>query len=186
MAGINEELTAEEWKKRYAKEKQKVAELTKMNKKLEEELRRWRNGETVTLDSDIDIVCTPPWLEGEQPQNEDWGRIRISTESNKAQKEIINQLNDTISELENDLEILRTGMHLPENDRVYFGQEATEDASYVHDTLREVLVQGLTILKDWVVSVVSGLVGAVNKLATCIAGATHSPPHSQGYSTLAN
>ena len=120
-----------------------------------------------------------------QPQNEDGGRIRILTESNNAQEEIINQLNDTISELENELEMMRTGIDLPENDRIYFGHEATE-ASYVHDTLREVLVQGLTILKDWAVSVVSGLVGAVNKLATCIASATHSQPHSQGYGTLAN
>ena len=324
MAGINEELTAEEWKKRFAKEKQKVSELTKMNKKLEEELRRWRNGETVTSEEQEQLGLEQPIIlrtsvnstiyrdslgseyskstserdsqtefhddiNGEmltngadykvhamhvdqlnykiarleeelkdlrsgsdvpiedqyptkidnvinedeihpsstqtnpskderarrgilnknpkenqkaqkksvtisqpndnkspiQPQNEDGGRIRILTESNNAQEEIINQLNDTISELENELEMMRAGIDLPENDRIYLGHEATE-ASYVHDTLREVLVQGLTILKDWAVSVVSGLVGAVNKLATCIASATHSQPHSQGYGTLAN
>ena len=348
MAGINEELTAEEWKKRYEKEKKKVAELKKKNNKMEEELRRWRSGDIVSLEEqeqleleetpirasvnstdirwsadskttlerdsqteyhddiygemltnggdykvhemqvnqlnykiaglekelqtwrsgsdvpiedqfhfdidedgetlgdikmpffDIDFVSNeneihpssskqdndtltssptkPRKEEGarrgilnkdskenkkthkksvtigqpndtksqRQPQKEDAGRIKILTESNKAQKETINQLNNTISELENELEIMRSGMDLPDNERIYFGHEATEDASSVHDTLTEVFVQGLTILKEWAVSLVSGLLGAVNKLATCVASATHSQPHSQGYGTLAN
>lgn len=134
----------------------------------------------------IENTCEPINTESpRQPQNGDSGHIEILTKSNKAQKEKIHELNNTISELENELQLLRSGSDLPVPDRIDFGLDASQEANYVHDTLREVGVQGLGILKDWAVSLVTGLVAGVNKLATCVASATHSQ-QSQGYNTFAN
>lgn len=50
---VNEELTAEEWKRRYEREKEKSARLKGKVEKLEAELARWRSGETVNPDEQI-------------------------------------------------------------------------------------------------------------------------------------
>lgn len=50
---VNEELTAEEWKRRYEREKEKSARLKGKVEKLEAELARWRAGETVNPDEQI-------------------------------------------------------------------------------------------------------------------------------------
>lgn len=52
---VNEELTAEEWKRRYEREKEKVVRLKGKVEKLEEELARWRAGETVNPDEQINL-----------------------------------------------------------------------------------------------------------------------------------
>ncbi|XP_076361911.1 kinesin heavy chain-like isoform X2 [Tachypleus tridentatus] len=50
---INEELTAEEWKRRYEKEKERNAKLKIQLERVEAELNRWRNGETVPQDEQL-------------------------------------------------------------------------------------------------------------------------------------
>ncbi|XP_023233599.1 kinesin heavy chain-like [Centruroides sculpturatus] len=50
---VNEELTAEEWKRRYEREKEKVSKLKGQLNSAELELNRWRNGETVPQDEQL-------------------------------------------------------------------------------------------------------------------------------------
>ncbi|XP_055585559.1 kinesin heavy chain [Uranotaenia lowii] len=52
---VNEELTAEEWKRRYEREKEKNGRLKGKVEKLEAELARWRAGETVTAEEQLDL-----------------------------------------------------------------------------------------------------------------------------------
>lgn len=50
---VNEELTAEEWKRRYEKEKDKVGRIKGALAKAEAELSKWRGGETVNPDEQL-------------------------------------------------------------------------------------------------------------------------------------
>merc|ERR1719422_879109 len=56
VVGINEELTAEEWKKRYEKEKAKNGVYKSKIEKLEEELRKWRGGQTVSAEEQFNLA----------------------------------------------------------------------------------------------------------------------------------
>ncbi|KAI7685439.1 Kinesin heavy chain [Sarcoptes scabiei] len=53
---VNEELTAEEWKRRYEREREKVAKLRAQLQRCEQELTRWRGGESVPLEEQSGLV----------------------------------------------------------------------------------------------------------------------------------
>ncbi|XP_033219696.1 kinesin heavy chain [Belonocnema kinseyi] len=56
---VNEELTAEEWKRRYEREKEKAARFKGKVEKLEAELARWRQGETVKPEEQVNLQEGP-------------------------------------------------------------------------------------------------------------------------------
>ena len=56
VVAVNEELTAEEWKKRYEKERDRNGKLKSKIEKLEEELRKWRAGQTVSADEQLNLA----------------------------------------------------------------------------------------------------------------------------------
>lgn len=52
---VNEELTAEEWKRRWEKEREKVARLKGQLNRAEMELERWRQGNFFSSSSKLHI-----------------------------------------------------------------------------------------------------------------------------------
>uniref|UniRef100_A0A8D3AYX7 Kinesin-like protein n=1 Tax=Scophthalmus maximus TaxID=52904 RepID=A0A8D3AYX7_SCOMX len=56
-ASINLELTAEQWKRKFEKEKEKNKTMKETIQRLEAELNRWRNGETDGLSREAPFLC---------------------------------------------------------------------------------------------------------------------------------
>ena len=62
---VNEELTADEWKRRYEKEKERNGKLKGWIQKLETELKSWRSGQAVSSDEQIDMKGSITSIESE-------------------------------------------------------------------------------------------------------------------------
>uniref|UniRef100_A0A7N6BY82 Kinesin-like protein n=1 Tax=Anabas testudineus TaxID=64144 RepID=A0A7N6BY82_ANATE len=95
-ASINLELTAEQWKRKYEKEKEKNKTLKDTIQKLESELNRWRNGEDVpeTEQTTSDMVTRFESVEERPILDNDTTSIvvRISEEERQKYEEEIRKL----------------------------------------------------------------------------------------------
>ncbi|XP_014767912.1 kinesin heavy chain isoform X2 [Octopus bimaculoides] len=60
VVSVNEELTADEWKRRYEKEKEKCTKLKATLARLESELQKWRTGQPVSVDDQVDLKADIP------------------------------------------------------------------------------------------------------------------------------
>lgn len=69
MVCVNEELTAEEWKRRYEKEKEKLARLKGQLARAETELEKWRNGESVSPEEQIKLSNILEQIEMDVPSS---------------------------------------------------------------------------------------------------------------------
>jgi kinesin family protein 5 len=76
IVSVNEELTAEEWKRRFEKEKEKVGRLRGKLEKAEEELERWRRGETVSADEQVSLKEDSAVPTPSEPSNDKLNYIR--------------------------------------------------------------------------------------------------------------
>lgn len=94
-ASVNLELTAEQWKKKYEKEKEKNKTLKEAMLKLEAELNRWRNGENVPETEQLmdDEKLVPDTCD-ETPVNDNNSSIviRISEEERQKYEEEIRKM----------------------------------------------------------------------------------------------
>lgn len=69
---VNLELTAEEWKKKYEKEKEKNKALKSVIQHLELELNRWRSGERQRSGEEAGACASPSW-DGRLALGDSWG-----------------------------------------------------------------------------------------------------------------
>ncbi|XP_047740664.1 kinesin heavy chain [Hyalella azteca] len=74
---VNEELTAEEWKRRWSKEREKVTKLKSQLEVMEAELYRWRRGEKVETREQVAIEMERSMVENPQKDLAD-NRLSVS------------------------------------------------------------------------------------------------------------
>ncbi|XP_034770126.2 kinesin heavy chain isoform X1 [Acipenser ruthenus] len=93
-ACLNLELTAEQWKKKFEKEKEKNKTLKETIQKLEAELNRWRNGENVPETEQLSNSPGKVDVNDETPVNDNASSIvvRISEEERQKYEEEIRKL----------------------------------------------------------------------------------------------
>ncbi|XP_041097698.1 kinesin heavy chain isoform X2 [Polyodon spathula] len=93
-ACLNLELTAEQWKKKFEKEKEKNKTLKETIQRLEAELNRWRNGENVPETEQLSNSPGKVDMSDETPVNDNASSIvvRISEEERQKYEEEIRKL----------------------------------------------------------------------------------------------
>ncbi|KAJ1160257.1 hypothetical protein NDU88_000759 [Pleurodeles waltl] len=104
-ASVNLELTAEQWKKKYEKEKEKNKTMKEAMLKLEAELNRWRNGENVPeTEQLIDDEKLVPETCDETPVNDNSSIvIRISEEERQKYEEEIRKMYKQLDDKDDEL-----------------------------------------------------------------------------------
>uniref|UniRef100_A0A8C1U523 Kinesin-like protein n=1 Tax=Cyprinus carpio TaxID=7962 RepID=A0A8C1U523_CYPCA len=100
---VNMELTAEEWKKKYEKEKEKTRNLKIIIQRLENELKRWRKGETVPADEqhsskELKNSEVAPIIEASAPPPE-----RLSDSEKTQYEELINDLYQQLDDKDDEI-----------------------------------------------------------------------------------
>uniref|UniRef100_A0AAQ4RAV9 Kinesin-like protein n=1 Tax=Gasterosteus aculeatus aculeatus TaxID=481459 RepID=A0AAQ4RAV9_GASAC len=108
-ASINLELTAEQWKKKFEKEKEKNKTLKDTIQKLEIELNRWRNGENVpeTEQTSQEIVTPFETVEERPILDNDTSSIvvRISEEERQKYEEEIRKLYKQLDDKDDEINL---------------------------------------------------------------------------------
>uniref|UniRef100_A0A3B3XAQ3 Kinesin-like protein n=1 Tax=Poecilia mexicana TaxID=48701 RepID=A0A3B3XAQ3_9TELE len=108
-ASINLELTAEQWKRKYEKEKEKNKTLKETIQKLEAELNRWRNGEDVpeTEQTTPDVVTRIETVEERPVLDNDTSSIvvRISEEERQKYEEEIRKLYKQLDDKDDEINL---------------------------------------------------------------------------------
>uniref|UniRef100_A0A3B4ZQB4 Kinesin-like protein n=1 Tax=Stegastes partitus TaxID=144197 RepID=A0A3B4ZQB4_9TELE len=108
-ASINLELTAEQWKRKYEKEKEKNKTLKETIQKLEIELNRWRNGEDVpeTEQTTPDVVTRIEAVEERPILDNDTSSIvvRISEEERQKYEEEIRKLYKQLDDKDDEINL---------------------------------------------------------------------------------
>ncbi|XP_055079043.1 kinesin family member 5Aa isoform X2 [Periophthalmus magnuspinnatus] len=108
-ASINLELTAEQWKRKYEKEKEKNKSLKETIQKLEAELNRWRNGEDVpeTERTTSDVVNRFETIEERPVLDNDSSSIvvRISEEERQKYEEEIRKLYKQLDDKDDEINL---------------------------------------------------------------------------------
>uniref|UniRef100_A0A8C4GVF1 Kinesin-like protein n=1 Tax=Dicentrarchus labrax TaxID=13489 RepID=A0A8C4GVF1_DICLA len=108
-ASINLELTAEQWKRKYEKEKEKNKTMKDTIQKLETELNRWRNGENVpeTERTTSEVVTRIETVEERPVLDNDTSSIvvRISEEERQKYEEEIRKLYKQLDDKDDEINL---------------------------------------------------------------------------------
>ncbi|KAM6977327.1 kinesin family member 5Aa [Aplochiton taeniatus] len=108
-ASVNLELTAEQWKRKYEKEKEKNKTMKETIQRLEAELNRWRNGEDVpeTEQTAADIVVLLDSVEDRPLLDNDNSSVvvRISEEERQKYEEEIGKLYKQLDEKDDEINL---------------------------------------------------------------------------------